>query len=89
MGLVTLEGVFMNAEIKTTTFEGVSKTALYLDIYQKDSPVKDKLVQLKTDDLTLMNEIKENYDFGSVVNIKATLSAYKNQTYFKLLEFVS
>lgn len=89
MALVLLEGIFMNAEIKTTTFEGVSKTALYLDIYQKDSPVKDKLVQLKSDDLALMKVITENYDFGSVINTKATLSAYKNQTYFKLLEFVS
>ena len=89
MALVQLEGVFMNAEIKTTTFEGNSKTNLYVEVYQKESPAKDKLVQLKTEDLSLMKEITENYDFGSIVNLKATLTAYKNQTYFKLLEFVS
>ena len=89
MATVTIEGVFMNAEVKSTTFDGNTKTALYVDVYQKDSSSNEKTVQLKTDDVTLMNSLTQNYDFGSVIEAKAVVNAYKNKAYFKLLEVVS
>lgn len=89
MATVQITGIFMNAEVKTTTFDGVSKTALYLDVYQKDSKSKDKLVQLKTDDVSLINTLNQEYDLGSEIQTTALVNAYKNEAYFKLLEVVA
>lgn len=89
MATVIIEGVFMNAEVKTTTYDGVQKTALYVDVYQRDSSSTEKTVQLKTEDVTLMNNLNQNYDFGSTIQAKVLVNAYKNKAYFKLLEVVA
>lgn len=88
MATVLIEGVFMNAEIKSTTFDGNTKTALYVDVYQRDSTSAEKTVQLKTEDIELMNTLKSDYDFGSMIQVKAGVNAYKNKAYFKLLEVI-
>lgn len=88
MAEVLIEGVYMGAELKTTTFEGVSKTNLILDIYQQKSMSNEKTVTLKTDDVSLMNLLNEGFDFGSVITVKASVNAYKNKAYFKLLDIV-
>lgn len=89
MAEVIIEGMFMGAEIKTTTYEGNSKTNLVVDIYQQTSQSAEKTVTLKTDDVSLMNKFKEGYDFGSLVQVKASVNAYKNKAYFKLVEVVA
>lgn len=88
MAEVLIEGVFMNAEIKSSTFDGVTKTNLVVDVYQSKSNSAEKTVTLKTDDVSMINNFNENYDFGSVVTVKASVNAYKNKAYFKLLSVV-
>lgn len=88
MATVLIEGMFMNAELKTTTYEGVEKTALHVDVYQKDSESRDKLVNLKTAELALFTTLNQDYDFGSMITVKAVVNAYKNEAYFKLVEIV-
>lgn len=88
MAIVTIQGIYMNSELKTTTYDGNSKTSVQLDIYQKDSPSSEKVVQLKTDDLELLHALSEHYDLGSIITVKATVNAYKNKSYYKLLEVV-
>lgn len=89
MAEVIIEGMFMNAEIKTTTFDGKSRTDLVVDIYQKDSSQNNKSVTLKTDNLELKNKLDSVYDFGSVISVKAGVNAYKNVAYYRLLDVVS
>lgn len=88
MAEVIIEGVFMGAEVKTQTYEGNSKTNLVLDIYQSKSSQTEKTVTLKTEDVALINDLNQNYDFGSVIKVAASVNAYKNKAYFKLLEVV-
>lgn len=88
MAIVLVEGVFMGAEVKTQTFDGNSKTSLYLDVYQPTSSQSEKMVQLKTDDVSLINTFSQDYDMGSKITVKAGVNAYKNKAYFKLIEVV-
>lgn len=85
---VIIEGVFMNAEVKTKTFEGNSTTNLYVDVYQKDSNSTEKTVTLKTDDVSLINKFHDGYDLGTAITVSASVSAYKNKAYFKLLDII-
>lgn len=89
MPMVIVEGVFMGAEVQTKTFEGNSKTSLYLDVYQPTSTEADKMVQLKTDDVSMINVFSQSYDVGSKITVKAGVNAYKNKAYFKLIEVVA
>ena len=86
--MVTIEGVFMGANVKTTNFEGNSKTSLYVDVYQPDSQQNEKMIQLKSDDVALINTLNSDYAMGSVMKISASVNAYKNKAYFKLLEII-
>lgn len=88
MAQVIIEGVFMSAEIKSSTYEGVTKTNLLLDVYQPKSNDSEKTVSLKTDDVSLINLLNDGYDLGSTIKVKATVNAYKNKAYFKLIEVV-
>lgn len=88
MAEVIIEGVFMGSSLKTTEFDGKKTTRLEVDIYQRDSTSNQKTVTAKTENLELVDVINENYDFGSIVRIKAVVNAYKNQAYFKLLELL-
>ena len=88
MPLVTVNGVFMGANLKTSTFDGVSKTALHIDIYQPSAPGTDKVVQLKSDQLDLLNHFNDEYDMGSAFQGIANVNAYQNKAYFKLVELV-
>lgn len=89
MAEVVITGMFMNAEIKTSTFDGNQKSNVHLDLYQKDSGSSEKTVSLKTDDLTLINLLNDQYDFGSMITVKARVNAYQNKAYFRLLDIVS
>jgi hypothetical protein len=85
MSVVNLEGVFMGANVKTSTFEGKEKSALYIDVYQPDSEQTEKMVQIKSDDLALMNTLVKDFSIGSVFGCKASVNAYKNKAYYKLI----
>jgi hypothetical protein len=84
MPLVGLKGVFMGANVKTSTFEGNSKSSLMIDLYQPDSPDTEKTVQVKSDDLGLLNKLSQEYSMGSVFECTASVNAYKNKAYYKL-----
>lgn len=88
MAEVMIQGMFMGANVKNSTFDGVTKTNVQLDIYQKDSESSEKTVSLKTDDVSIINLLNDQYDFGSVITVKARVNAYQNKAYFKLLEVV-
>ena len=88
MAQVVIEGVFMGSNIKTTEFEGNKKTNVILDLYQPNSELSNKAVQLKTDDISFYDVLSKNYATGSLIKVLASVNAYKNQAYFKLLDLV-
>lgn len=88
MAEVIVEGIFMGSNIKKSSFDGNEKTEVVLDIYQKDSQQAEKTVTLKTQDLEIKNVLDSDYDFGSLIRVKASVNAYKNKAYFRLLEVV-
>lgn len=88
MAEVTITGMFMGAEVKNSTFDGNQKTNVHLDLYQKDSGSSEKTVSLKTDDVSILNLLNDQYDFGSVITVKARVNAYQNKAYYKLLDVV-
>ena len=78
----------MGADVKKTNYDGKEKSALYVDVYQPDSDQTDKVVQLKHDDVSFISTLNKDYAMGSVFKAKATVNAYKNKAYFKLLKVV-
>lgn len=89
MPQVIVKGVFMGANLKTSTFEGNSKTSVYVDVYQPDAEGTDKVVQLKSDDVSLFQSLSNEFAMGSVFEAKASVNAYQNKAYFKLLEITA
>lgn len=88
MAMVNVKGVYMGANVKTSTFDGVSKTAIYVDVYQPEAQGSDKVVQLKSDNVDLLNHFNNEYAMGSVFEAVANVNAYQNKAYYKLLELV-
>lgn len=88
MAIVVVEGVFMGANVKSSTYEGNTKTSLLIDVYQPKSELSDKMIQLKTDDIGLLSVITSEYDMGSIFKANATVNAYQNKAYFKLLNVI-
>lgn len=84
MPVVAIEGVFMGANVKKSTFDGKEKSSLYIDVYQPNSDDSDKTVQIKADDVSLINSLSKDYAMGSVFACTASVNAYKNKAYFKL-----
>ena len=89
MAIATVKGMFLKAFTKTTTYQGDTKTSLLVDVYQPDNDGSDKLVQIKTDDLSLYEKFAKEYDNGSLIELKVQVNAYQNKAYFKLLEVVA
>ena len=85
MAIVTIKGIYMDAQVRTTNFNNEEKTNLYMDLYQKDSTVQQKLVQLKTKDISLINVLNKDFAQGSEIEVQASVTGYKNQAYFTLL----
>jgi len=85
MAEVLVHGKFMGSELKTQTFEGVTKNNLYVDIYQPQSTSQEKTVTLKTDDISMANMFNTKFKFGEEISVNASVNAYKNKAYFKLL----
>ncbi|HYK74822.1 MAG TPA: hypothetical protein VEV44_17135 [Pseudoneobacillus sp.] len=89
MPLVTIEGVFMGASVKTSSYEGKEKSALYIDLYQPDSSDSEKMVQVKADDVSLINVLNKDFAMGSIFTCSVSVNAYKNKSYYKLLKISS
>lgn len=89
MATVIVEGVFMGANIKTSTFEGKTKSSLYIDVYQPTSESADKMIQLKSDDVGMYQKLTDEFSMGSIFKADATVNAYQNKAYFKLVDVIS
>lgn len=89
MAQVILEGVFMAANPKTSSFDGKEKTAIYIDVYQPDSNDTEKTVQVKTDDLALLTTLNKDFAMGSKFKCLASNTAYKNKSYYKLVKILA
>lgn len=86
MALVQIEGVYMNSNLKKSTFDGNEKTSIMIDVYQPESTSNDRAIQIKADDLELLNVFQKEYTMGSKFKCSATVNAYKNNAYYKLVE---
>lgn len=86
MSTVYVEGAFLNAEIKKSTFDGKEKTSVYIDVYQQDSESSNKLVQVKSDDVTIYQTLINDFANGSIIKMKCLVNAYQNKAYFKLVD---
>lgn len=89
MPLVTIEGVFMAANLKTSKFDGKETTSLYIDIYQPDSEDSEKTVQIKSDDIALFQSLNKDFAMGSKFICNASVNAYKNKAYYKLKKIIA
>jgi hypothetical protein len=87
MANVIIEGVFMGVNVKTSTFEGNSKSSVQIDIYQPEAQ-GEKAVSIKADDLGLFQSINNDYSIGSVFSAKCSVNAYKNNAYYKLVQLL-
>jgi hypothetical protein len=88
MAQVTIVGVFMGANVKTSNFDGVEKSALYIDLYQPDSDAAEKAVQIKSDNLGLINQLQA-FKVGQSFKCDASVNAYKNKAYYKLVKLIA
>lgn len=86
MAVVQIKGTFMGSNVKTSTFDGNTSTAIYIDLYQAESTEQNKMVQVKATDMELLNTLQKDYSMGSVFECIAQTNAYKNNTYFKLVK---
>jgi hypothetical protein len=89
MATVIVEGIFMGSNLKETEFEGRRNVSLYIDVYQPQSNSNEKTVQLKSDDVTLYDDLTKNFTMGNPFKAYAQVNAYKNKAYFKLLQIVN
>lgn len=89
MPKVMVKGVFMGANLKVSKFDGNEKTSLYIDVYQPESNDTDKMIQLKSDDVTLIQKLNNDYTMGSIIEADVSVNAYQNKAYFKLLDIIA
>lgn len=87
MSNVTVEGIFLGSQIDTKTFDGKETSKVLIDVYQPHSDSANKLVQLRSTDLTLVNNLKDIAG-NSPVKIKARVAAYQNNPIFHFISFV-
>lgn len=88
MAVVSIKGVFMGANVREREYEGNKRTEILIDVYQHESPDADKVVQIKTDDISLLNHLNKEYSMGSIFECLATVNAYKNKAYYRLVKLV-
>lgn len=87
MALVTVKGTFINASLKPSTYEGKTTYSTQVDVYQNESPRNDKMVSIKVEEADLLNKFQNEYAMGDEINLTCSVSSYKNNTYFKFLNF--
>lgn len=88
MANLTLKGVFMGSSVKTSEYEGNKKTTLLIDVYQPESESTDKVVQVRSNEVDLLNSLSKNYSMGSIIECEVYVNAYRNQAYYNLQKIV-
>ncbi|MCR6835787.1 hypothetical protein NHG40_17935 [Bacillus thuringiensis] len=79
-----IEGQYLSSSIKKSSFNGVEKSFVQLDVYQPESTDSEKTVIVKCDDLELINQFKDT-KMGMPIKAKVSINAYQNKAYFKLV----
>lgn len=87
MANVIVEGLYLGSQVDTRTYDGRETSRVLIDVYQPDADSQNKLVQLRSTDLQLVNQLK---DFGAntQVKVKARVAAYQNNPIFHFISFV-
>lgn len=80
-----IEGQYLSSSIKKSSFNGVEKSFVQLDVYQPESTDNEKTVVIKCDDLEVLNKFKET-KMGAPVKANVSINAYQNKAYFKLID---
>lgn len=88
MSYVTVDGVFMGANLHTQTFNDNTRYSVILDLYIPDSPAREKAISVRCEDVELLEHFQKNYTRGDMITLKCTLSAYQNNVYYKFVEEV-
>lgn len=80
-----IEGQYLSSSIKKSSFNGVEKSFVQLDVYQPESTDNEKTVVIKCDDLEVLNKFKET-KMGTPIKANVSINAYQNKAYFKLID---
>lgn len=89
MALVLVQGQFLGASLKKSTFDGNTKFSVQIDVYQPDSPVAEKTVTIKEDNHEALKQINDQYKMGDPISCLCTVNAYRNDAYFKLAQIIA
>lgn len=85
MAIVMIQGVYMGANLHKTKWDGNERTTVLIDVYQPESPLKNKALQVKSDELQVLNQLNSTYKVGDVIQLQCSVSAYKNDPVYKLV----
>ncbi|MDA2035654.1 hypothetical protein PDM80_28315 [Bacillus cereus group sp. Bcc02] len=80
-----IEGQYLSSSIKKSSFNGVEKSFVQLDVYQPESTDNEKTVVIKCEDLEILNRFKET-KMGTPIKANVSINAYQNKAYFKLID---
>lgn len=89
MAIAIVTGTFISANLRKSEYDGKTTYSTMLDIYQKDSPLTDKMVSIKVEDAELLSKFNSDFAMGDEIQVNVTVSSYKNNSYFKYISLVS
>uniref|UniRef100_UPI0021B60FEF hypothetical protein n=2 Tax=Bacillus TaxID=1386 RepID=UPI0021B60FEF len=87
MPKVLIEGVYMDAGIVTNEYNGEKKSKLVVDLYQKNER-GNETVKVTSQDVSLYQQLADNYKMGVPFKCYVTVNAYKNNAYYSLDQIV-
>lgn len=87
MPKVLIEGVYMDSGIVNNEYNGEKKSKLVVDLYQKNER-GNETVKVTSQDVSLYQQLADNYKMGVPFKCYVTVNAYKNNAYYNLLEIV-
>lgn len=88
MSVVIVKGTYLSSALDQRERQGQKETFVRLDVYQPKSPLAEKTVSIKVEDVSLYQKFQEEYDMGSVIECECSINAYQNKAYYKLLNLV-
>lgn len=86
MAIVNVIGTFIGANLKKQEFEGKISYSVQLDVYQAENPKTDKMISVKVEDAEKLQQFQSQFKMGDPINLHCSISAYKNQAYFKFID---
>ncbi len=87
MPKVLIEGVYMDATIATSEYNGEKKSKLVVDLYQKNEK-GNETVRVTSQDVGLYQQMADSYKMGVPFKCYVTVNAYKNNAYYNLVQIV-